>query len=161
MIDWSEVDWTKSNVSIAAKFGCHRDTVMKKRIELGKPTCAQRLDIDFDSIPYGTKSTYELAKQFKCSPTTIRTQMKLRGISPPPRKKARPIDNKGRMRVVVFTTEKQCSITGCTKKECRDTGLSNPEGLCRDHLMPDDYNELRDTHLSGWSTSMLGRAIGD
>ena len=35
-VDWSKVDWTKDNRTLAAELGCAYGTVAKKRVELGK-----------------------------------------------------------------------------------------------------------------------------
>ena len=40
-VDWSKVDWTKDNRTLATELNRAYDTVAKKRVELGKSGMAQ------------------------------------------------------------------------------------------------------------------------
>ena len=149
-IDWASLPLGKATIrEVSEQAGCSMEAVRRamKRLGIGhyKHNQYGACVIDWSKYPLGKVPEEDIARDIGCHVKTVK----------------RACSNRDIQLYGMVKKKVQCSTPGCNNEAVNDRRIKNPDGLCRYCLMPDDLEELRAVHLSGWGSSMLGRAIGD
>lgn len=81
VVDWSGVDWSKSNAYIASQMGVSPGYVFKERRRFGTPSTANKpKNIDWSKHPLGTMPDREIARQVGCTAESVYSARRKLGI---------------------------------------------------------------------------------